>query len=65
MVRLIDEYGDGIVDAFAAVEDAEGQVRDRFDGMNVSEDEMKRQVDRLKWDVAADRIDEELELTEN
>lgn len=62
LTRFIEEHADGIVDAFAAVRDAEDEVRSRFDGMNLDEDEVERQVERLKWDVAAERINEELEF---
>lgn len=65
MVQLIDEYGDGIVDAWTEVEAAEDEVRDRFDGMNLSDDELERQVERLKWDVAQDRIEKALDLNEH
>lgn len=62
LLQFIDEHADGIVAAYGAVDDAEDEVRSRFDGMNLAEDEMSRQVDRLKWDVAEDQIEDELDL---
>lgn len=65
LLQFIDAYADGVVAAYDAVEEAEDEVRSRFDGMNLDEDEVERQVERLKWDVAADRIEDALELNEH
>lgn len=62
LVQFIAEYEDALREAFAEVERAGDEVRDRFADMNLSEEEVERQVDRLKWDVAAERIEDELEL---
>lgn len=65
MVQFIEDYADGVVAAADAVADAEDEVRSRFDGMNLDEDEVERQVDRLKWGVASERIKDELDLNEH
>lgn len=62
LLQFIDEHADGVVAAYGAVADAEDEVRSRFDGMNLDDDEVERQVERLKWGVAEDRIENALDL---
>jgi DNA-binding transcriptional ArsR family regulator len=55
---FVDENRGALLDALDAVGAAESEARDRFAGTGVSDEVLAREVDRLKWELAA----EELEL---
>ena len=53
---FLDRFGDDLITAVVAIEEAEQEAREELSGMPVSEDTMERAIAERKWELVYDEL---------